>query len=368
MLPSLSRSLATVLCLALATTLSATAATVPPRDPGPPTTGGTAVASPAASTLALMIAEVWATPAALSPGAVPLPAVEDGSLTDLTDKKIKKAQAALAKAAKKLVKLDAKLAVLTALLSDTSDLLQPLQQVEPSLVAELADAELAWTDALALPTDTPEQKTARKQAVKLAKKAASVAKKAVKKTQKGIAKLQKKIDSTQTKVTKLSLTAAALTADMEVFDGALDELSVPFDFQMAGAIPVSVRVLDAFGLPVPYARVSWTDVLALPDPAPPGKGKGKGKNSQPPSIEELTSDTVYGQAFADENGVLQMDVQVPDHLSMIDMIVHAEDYTGPYTDEGLRELWDAFAPSARIAVTREDLTDFTITLTLDDDA
>ena len=323
----------------------------PARHDGTPAIQGLS----AGSFLTLMASQALAAPLALTMAA---PA-GDQTLNDLATKKANKAQAQLAKLTKKKVKVDAKLAAVTLKLSGFQLALTPLLIEEPAAIAAFALATQALVDALALPMETPEEKAARKLAVKQAKKAKSLAKKTLKQTQKRIARLQKKINKAQLKVDALGAKSAGLAATIASLNDVIDVLGTPFDFQLSKSVAASVRVQDTSGMPIPYARIVWTDVLLLP-PEPIG-------NQQPVDIEELESPAVYGQAFTDEDGRVEIGLEIPVHLQAVDMSVLAAGYIGPFTDEGLRELWDVFAPSARVAVQRDELADFTITLAVDDE-
>jgi hypothetical protein len=331
---TLALSIVTVLCLAV---------------PAVPAAGQNSL-SPAISAQAVIATELLALPG-------------DTTLGAMTEKQIKKTKTSIAKAAKKKAKIDAKLAARMQVLADAQAQLQQLLAAEPAASTAYLTALESLQYALALPAATPAEKATRAAALKIAKSAKKSTKKTLNKIQKGIARLQKKVAKTQVKVTALSTMAATQANSIGTLGFVLDVLSLPFDFQMTQTVPVRIQVLDSQGKPVSYARVSWTDVLALPDPNASG---GKTAGNQPIAIEDIASVAVYAQGFADANGRLELEMDLPSDVQTVDMIVQAEGYTGPYTDEGLRALWDVFAPSSRMAVTRQALKNFTVTLAAED--
>jgi hypothetical protein len=104
----------------------------------------------------------------------------------------------------------------------------------------------------------------------------------------------------------LSLQSADMAGGIDLLDGVLDQLTAPFDFQLTELVLVRVLVQDTDGMPMPYARVSWMDVLSLPE-----QGGSGGNGSAPALIDDVASVEVFGKAFADKTGALEISISIP---------------------------------------------------------
>lgn len=67
--------------------------------------------------------------------------------------------------------------------------------------------------------------------------------------------------------------------------------------------------------------------------------------------------------FTDEEGLYTGAIYLPTRHDEVDLVINKRNFTGPYTDEDLRTSWGAFAPSSRILVTRQQLSEINIQLT-----
>lgn len=128
---------------------------------------------------------------------------------------------------------------------------------------------------------------------------------------------------------------------------ALHGCPAPFDYAATTTEPFRLLV-RVDGDPAPNVRVLLTDAMGLP---PDGV-----------AVEEVTSANVYFQGVTDAEGRVEAPVKIPTRFDAVDLVLTAPDTTGPYTVEGLRELWGPFAPAARVTVVRGFLDDVVIDL------
>jgi len=124
-----------------------------------------------------------------------------------------------------------------------------------------------------------------------------------------------------------------------------------FQFKTRSDTPFSLAVVTPDGLPLPLARVSVVAALA---PPPPGT-----------AIEELTSPDGWFDGFSDDLGRVQATLSLPSAVSTVDVVVSVAGRTGEYSHQKLRALWGPFAPSSRITVSVDQLTDLAIELALE---
>ncbi len=277
-----------------------------------------------------------------------------GELDALNAKKSAQAASSLAKSEKKEAKLSAKIALQQTQLAGLQASLAAAQAAAPALAATLAAAMLDLSAAQDLPAVTPEQKGARKSAIKLAKKAFAQAQKAVKKNASATTKLQKKGAKLIGKMAKVQGKLDTLAAVIAGLQNDLDKLEGDFGFVALDQLGAQVTVLDGDGLPVPFAHITISDSLELP--------RNKKGVILPFVLEDIVTPAVYAQGFTDALGVFQLPVHLPPHRSSFDVIVDKSGLSGTYTEETLRSEWGVFAPSARITVGTFGLASVSVSL------
>lgn len=255
------------------------------------------------------------------------------NLDALNAKAVAKTQKQIAAAEAKRDKLLARQAKLLAKQADWEAALAAFEADLVQAPLDLAAAELALAEALALPAETPEQVQLRKQAIQAAQKALKLAKKTLKKAQKQVPRLTKRLAKLAVKLGKLDAKLAAVQATLDGLDSDLQVQQQPFHFSSLSATALGGQLVDGAHQPLAHATV------LLVDPADPAL-----------EPQDPGGTAVHWRGFSQADGGFGGALRLPAGQELVDLVVSLPGYSGPYTHEGLRQAWGAYAPAARVTV------------------
>jgi hypothetical protein len=123
-----------------------------------------------------------------------------------------------------------------------------------------------------------------------------------------------------------------------------DGPAAPFQFRTSEAAGLSVRVtLDGQALEGASVTVVETRSLAEIEAAP-------------------DHGLAWFSGGTDADGLCESVVAIPTGVERVDLVVHHDDGSGPYTEPGLRAHWGPFAPSSRQTVRVADLGNLEVAL------
>lgn len=132
-------------------------------------------------------------------------------------------------------------------------------------------------------------------------------------------------------VSLLTLCLTACAAEPDRADAMVEPV---FDFETTRTVRFTVNVGE------PHARVEVS-----------------GETASGASSGEL-----YFRGMSDRDGAVVGSLRLPWSINHVDLVVNKPGYTGPFTDESLREYSGPFAPSSRVTVPIADLDGSSIAL------
>ncbi|GJM22437.1 MAG: hypothetical protein DHS20C15_23520 [Planctomycetota bacterium] len=279
----------------------------------------------------------------VSPLAAQAKVVPRKPLAAATAKLIGKQEKLIAKSEAAIAKSETKIALKEALITQAELDQDESQNTADFLATLLATAEQDLADALELPESTEEELTFKTEAIKVATLGVKLATKEQNLYLKLVAKYQKKMDKAELAIDKAELVIDKNEDKIAAAEAEIARLETPFDFDARVPRDIMVRVVD--GQPQPIINVH---VLIVPAMLPP-KGAGAKR------MELRSSGTVYAQGLTDASGEIEFELDLPEDVDAIDVLLLAPGRAGPYTHEALRERWGAFAPAARLTVSVDDL-------------
>jgi len=119
---------------------------------------------------------------------------------------------------------------------------------------------------------------------------------------------------------------------------ASKRIGVPFTFATSKVQHFSLRLRNQ-GAPVAFAAVTLTTAQTDPD---------------------VPSADVFFRGATDSNGNLAADVSIPTRFKQFDVVVQKRGLTGPFSREDIRTANGPLAPTARVTVSRKNLSKVTI--------
>jgi len=115
-------------------------------------------------------------------------------------------------------------------------------------------------------------------------------------------------------------------------------IGVPFTFATSKVQHFSLRLRNQ-GAPVAFASVTLT--AAQTDP-------------------EIPPADVFFRGATDSEGNVATEIPIPTRFKQFDVVVQKRGLTGPFSREDIRTANGPFAPTARVTVSRKDLSKVTI--------